>query len=57
MLTRIDTRPSRTETWTYLFFIEFEGHQEDPRIAAVLREIQEQTVMIKILGSYPQAVL
>lgn len=56
MLTRIDTRPSRTETWTYLFFIEFEGHQDDPRIAAVLEEIRGQTVMVKILGSYPQAV-
>ena len=57
MLTRIDTRPSRTETWTYLFFIEFEGHQEDPRIAAVLEEIRAQTVMVKVLGSYPQAVI
>ena len=57
MLTRIDTRPSRTETWTYLFFIEFEGHQEDPRIAAVLDEIRAGTVMVKILGSYPQAVI
>lgn len=57
MLTRIDTRPSRTETWTYLFFIEFEGHQDEPRIAAVLDEIRGQTVMVKILGSYPQAVI
>ncbi|MBP8924591.1 MAG: prephenate dehydratase [Pseudomonadales bacterium] len=57
MLTRIDTRPSRSETWTYLFFMEFEGHQEDPKVATVLRELEEQTVMLKILGSYPQAVI
>ena len=57
MLTRIDTRPSRSETWTYLFFIEFEGHQEDERVERVLRELEEQTVMLKILGSYPQAVI
>lgn len=57
MLTRIDTRPSRSETWTYLFFIEFEGHQEDPRVGEVLRELEEHTVMLKILGSYPQAVI
>ncbi len=57
MLTRIDTRPSRTETWTYLFFIEFEGHAEDARVAGVLRELEEHTVMIKTLGSYPQAVV
>ncbi len=28
MLTRIDTRPSRTENWAYVFFIEFEGHRQ-----------------------------
>ncbi|NKI16866.1 prephenate dehydratase [Spongiibacter sp. KMU-166] len=57
MLTRIDTRPSRTETWTYVFFIEFEGHQDDPEIAAILDNISQQTVMCKILGSYPKAAL
>lgn len=57
MLTRIDTRPSHSETWTYLFFVEFEGHQEQQRVAAVLRELEEQTVMLKILGSYPQAAI
>src|SRR5512139_1663595 len=40
MLTRIDTRPSRSQPWTYLFFIEFEGHQEDPKVAAVLSELE-----------------
>ncbi|WP_372864852.1 prephenate dehydratase [Spongiibacter sp.] len=57
MLTRIDTRPSRTETWTYVFFIEFEGHQDDPKMAAILDTIAQQTVMCKILGSYPKAAL
>jgi chorismate mutase/prephenate dehydratase len=57
MLTRIDTRPSRSETWTYLFFIEFEGHRDEAKVSAVLRELEEQTVMLKVLGSYPQAVI
>jgi chorismate mutase/prephenate dehydratase len=57
MLTRIDTRPSRTENWAYVFFIEFEGHQQDARIAGVLAELEEKSVMIKILGSYPRAVI
>lgn len=57
MLTRIDTRPSRTETWTYVFFIEFEGHRDDPEIAAILKELAERCVMCKILGSYPKAAL
>lgn len=57
MLTRIDTRPSRAENWAYLFFIEFEGHQQDAVIKGILGELEEKSVMLKILGSYPRAVL
>lgn len=56
-LTRIDTRPSRTEKWAYVFFIEFEGHLQDENIAAIIHELEEQSIMLKPLGSYPQAVL
>ena len=56
-LTRIDTRPSRTEKWAYVFFIEFEGHLQDEKIAAIVSELEEQSILLKPLGSYPQAVL
>ena len=56
-LTRIDTRPSRTEKWAYVFFIEFEGHLLDENIAAIMTELEEQSIMLKPLGSYPQALL
>jgi chorismate mutase/prephenate dehydratase len=56
-LTRIDTRPSRTEKWAYVFFIEFEGHLQDENIAAILSQLEEQSILLKPLGSYPQAVL
>jgi len=56
-LTRIDTRPSRTEKWAYVFFIEFEGHMRDPVIAEVVAELEEQSILLKPLGSYPRAVL
>lgn len=56
-LTRIDTRPSRTQNWAYLFFVEFEGHLEQSNVKAVLADLTEQTMMMKVLGSYPSAVL
>jgi chorismate mutase/prephenate dehydratase len=56
-LTRIDTRPSRTEKWAYVFFIEFEGHLQDDDITAIIAELEEQSILLKPLGSYPQAVL
>ena len=57
MLTRIDTRPSRTENWAYVFFIEFEGHQDDALVQQILADLQEHSMMLKILGSYPAAAL
>ena len=57
MLTRIDTRPSRTENWAYVFFMEFEGHIEDPSVQKVLEELKEQSIVLKALGSYPKAAL
>jgi chorismate mutase/prephenate dehydratase len=56
-LTRIDTRPSRTEKWAYVFFIEFEGHLQDPDIAVIISQLEEQSILLKPLGSYPKAVL
>jgi len=56
-LTRIESRPSRQTMWDYVFFIDMEGHREDPEIADVLRVLNNETAMLKVLGSYPKAVL
>jgi len=56
-LTRIETRPAPGGSWAYVFFIDFEGHQNDPSIKSVLDELSGKAVQIKMLGSYPRAVL
>ncbi|NYS43189.1 ACT domain-containing protein, partial [Pseudomonas syringae pv. actinidiae] len=56
-LTRIETRPSRSGKWTYVFFIDFVGHHQDPLVKAVLEKISSEAVALKVLGSYPKAVL
>ena len=56
MLTKIETRPSRTGMWSYVFFIDFEGHQHDEVIRHVLREIDADALEVKMLGSYPRAI-
>ncbi|MFA7555126.1 MAG: prephenate dehydratase [Spongiibacteraceae bacterium] len=56
-LTRIDTRPSRTDVWAYVFFIEFEGHKKDAAIKLILDEVGAHSKVLKVLGSYPRAVL
>jgi chorismate mutase/prephenate dehydratase len=56
-MTRLESRPSRSSKWSYVFFIDFAGHQDDPVAAKVLKELAEDVAELKVLGSYPQAVL
>ena len=56
-LTRIETRPSRVGKWAYVFFMDFRGHLEDVGVTAVLNELRSQVADLRILGSYPAAVL
>ena len=54
-LTRIESRPSKVSSWSYVFFIDFEGHRSEPATAAVLEEIARVATDVKHLGSYPRA--
>ncbi|GAA0557751.1 prephenate dehydratase [Halomonas salifodinae] len=56
-LTRLETRPSRSGVWNYVFFIDFKGHRDEPQVAAVLEEVQLRAAELKVLGSYPAGVL
>jgi len=56
-LTRIETRPSRSGKWTYVFFIDLVGHQMSPLVKDALEKITGKSVGVKVLGSYPKAVL
>lgn len=54
-LTKIETRPSKKEAWEYVFFIDFEGHRDDPKIKTLFDQLANCTAEVKILGSYPAA--
>ncbi len=56
-MSKIESRPSRQGVWEYVFFIDIEGHKDDKALAEALHEIEHDTAMIRILGSYPKAVL
>ena len=56
-MTRIESRPSRREMWDYVFFVDIEGHAEDPPVKQALAELEGHAAMVKLLGSYPRAVL
>lgn len=56
-LTKIESRPTRSNTWEYNFYVDFEGHQKDSKISEMLEKIKQDTLFLKVLGSYPSAKL
>ena len=56
-LTRIESRPSQSANWEYVFFLDIEGHIEDKNLKQALEQLQKNSDLFTILGSYPKAVL
>lgn len=54
-LTRVESRPSRSGNWSYVFFIDCLGHQQDEALAKVIQALQQQALDVRLLGSYPVA--
>lgn len=55
-MTKLESRPSRTGQWEYVFYVDIEGHQTDARVAAALARLRQIAAFVKVLGSYPVAV-
>lgn len=54
-LTKIESRPTRRKAWEYNFYLDFEGHRENTEVKETLVKLEEKSIFIKILGSYPKA--
>ena len=56
-MTRIESRPSQNANWEYYFFMDIDGHVDDPNVAKALDELSLESQLIRVLGSYPKAIL
>ena len=56
-MTKLESRPSGAGKWEYVFYVDVEGHQEDAPVAKALSELKNLAPFLKVLGSYPVAVL
>jgi prephenate dehydratase len=54
-LTKIESRPTKERPWEYYFFVDIEGHVQDPKVLKVLSELAKKTAFLKVLGSYPRS--
>lgn len=56
-MTKIESRPSKKKPWEYYFYIDIEGHADDPKTRKMLDRMDEKVKFLKILGSYPASVV
>jgi len=55
-MTRIESRPSRRKKWDYVFFIDVDGHANEPPLSDALTELEKNSSLFRILGAYPKAI-
>lgn len=53
-MTRIESRPNRSEPWRYVFVVEVEGHAQDGAISQALESLGARCEWVRVLGSYPR---
>ena len=52
-LTRIASMPLRSDPDNYSFFLDFEGSDKDENVIRLLNQMEDLTISMKNLGSYP----
>ncbi len=51
----IQSHPTKQTPWEYMFFVDVQGHQANPPLSKALDELREKTLVLRVLGSYPEA--
>jgi prephenate dehydratase len=54
-LSKLESRPSRTTAWEYVFFVDLDADAADPACAAALADLRRVSTMVRVLGSYDRA--
>jgi len=52
-MSRFESRPARSGQWEYYFYIDLQGHPDQPNVAAALKELRSVCAFFKLLGTYP----
>jgi chorismate mutase / prephenate dehydratase len=52
-MSRLESRPARSGQWEYYFFIDLQGHPDEPGVQTAMKELREACAFFKVLGTYP----
>jgi prephenate dehydratase len=56
-LTKLESRPRRDRAWEYVFYVDIDGHLDDPDVSGAITDLVRRASFVKILGSYKRAEL
>ncbi|HMF18301.1 MAG TPA: prephenate dehydratase [Gemmataceae bacterium] len=56
-LTWIESFPAKLAKPEYVFFVDFEGHVEDPKVKKTLASLEARCEELAVLGSFPMALV
>jgi len=53
-LSSLESRPSRSVAWEYVFWVDLDAGADEPAPASAIADLREVTTMVRVLGSYPR---
>ncbi len=54
-MSKMESRPTKHENWSYFFFVDFDGHIQDEKIKQTIDRMKPYCMYLKWLGSYPRS--
>jgi chorismate mutase/prephenate dehydratase len=52
-LVKLESRATVNNPWEEMFYLDFEGHVDDPAVVRALNEVRRHSLFLRILGTYP----
>ncbi|HUL39775.1 MAG TPA: prephenate dehydratase [Methanomassiliicoccales archaeon] len=54
-LSKLESRPRKGRTWEYVFYVDVDGHVDDPKVSDALADLVRKSSFVKVFGSYKKA--
>lgn len=54
-MTKLESRPRRDRAWEYVFYVDIDGHMDEPDVSAAVADLVRRASFVKILGCYKRA--
>ena len=53
-LLKVESRPNHKQSWSYYFYVDFQGCLEDRQVQKVLKKVEADSSYFRLLGNYKE---